>query len=229
MAGYPRVIGRYYPGFGQAPDPSLDGPAMKRLAGYIAGYLAGGDVEGDVEGEEVGRHGRHRHHHMPMGRAPEAAGGSAPWRGMVAPGNPPIGEHHVPLPLNPETYNGTWSGPSGTGTGPAQAPAGTVITFSSRPQKPYKTARLIARGTKVGTTAVGNLIAQAFVGTSLQQGELGFFDLESIGAAQAFDTWVSLHQAEPGVWIRVQGTLTAFPTGSDYEVYTISALGHYLQ
>jgi len=234
MAGYPRVIGRYYPGFGSAADPNVDGPpAMKRLAGYIAGYLAGGgDVDGsDLDGEEremIGRHRRHKHQ-MAMGRAPDAAGSSAPWRGMVAPGNPPIGEHHVPLPLNPETFNGTWSGPAGTGSGAAQAPAGTVITFSARPQKPYKTARLIARGTKFGATAVGNLVAQVFVGTSLQQGELGFFDLESIGAATAFDTWVSLHQAEPGVWIRVQGTLTAFPTGSDFEVYTVSALGHYLQ
>jgi hypothetical protein len=230
MAGYPRVIGRYYPGFGQAADPGLAGAAgMKRLAGYIAGYLAGEDVDGeDVDGEEeIGR--RRRHHRMAMQRAPEAAGGSAPWRAMVAPGNPPIGEHHVPLPLNPETYNGTWSGPSGAGSGAAQAPSGTIITFSARPQKPYKTARLIAKGTKFGATAVGNLIAQVFVGTSLQQGELGYFDLESIGAATAFDTWVSLHQAEPGVWIRVQGTLTAFPTGSDFEVYTVSALGHYLQ
>jgi hypothetical protein len=166
--------------------------------------------------------------HAPFGIAvhppPGVAIHSPDWRPMMAPGNPPLGEHHTPLPLTAETYGGTWGNTSGGG-----APAGTIITFSARPQKPFKTTRLIARGAKSGTTAVGNIIAQLFVGTSLQQAELGFFDLESIGAATAFDTWISAHQAEPGVWIRVQATLTAFPTGTDFETYTVSALGHYLQ
>jgi hypothetical protein len=142
---------------------------------------------------------------------------------MVAPGSPPVGEGHVPLPLNAETFGGSWGNTTGGG-----APAGTRITFSARPQKPFKTARLLIRGTKSGATAVGNLIGQTFIGTDLQQGEVGDIDLESLGAANAFDTWVSFKQAEPGVWIRVQATLTAFPTGTDFELYTVTAIGHYL-
>ena len=129
----------------------------------------------------------------------------------------------MPLPLNPETFGGSWGNTTGGG-----APAGTTITFSARPQKPFKTARLLIRGTKSGTTAVGNLIGQTFIGTDLQQGEVGNIDLESLGAANAFDTWVSFKQAEPGVWIRVLATLTAFPTGTDFELYTCTAIGHYL-
>jgi hypothetical protein len=187
-----------------------------RVIGYHPGigYVAGG---GYVVGAEppVG---------LAVHPAPAPAVHSAPWRPMMAPGSPPLGEGHVPMPLTAETFGGAWTASGGTG-----APPGTLITFSARPQKPYKAARLIASGTKSGTTAIGRLIAQIFVGTSLQQAELGFFDLESIGAATAFDTWVSLHQAEPGVWIRVQGQLTAYPTGTDFETYVITALGHYLQ
>jgi hypothetical protein len=219
MAGYPRVIGRggppqqYYPGFGSAPAPyAAQGPDVD---GYVAGYVAGMRAVGiEPPGPPGGMHNMRVHPH------PAPAVHSAPWRGMIAPGVSPVQEGHVPLPLNAETDGGQW-GNGGAGTG-------GLIIFSARPQKPFKTARLIVRGTKVGATAVGNLVGEIFVGTDLQQGELGNIDLESIGAATAFDTWLSLKQAEPGVWIRVQATLTAFPSGTDFEVYTISALGHYL-
>ena len=207
MAGYPRVIG-YVAGAGR-----------HHVRGYVAGPNDGDDYH---PGFGVGQDPGPPEHAMMQGRAPHPHGRSAPWRGMVAPGVHPVQEGHVPLPMNPETFNGTW------GLNAGQAPAGTTILFSSRPQKPFKMARLIVRGTKVGASAVGNLIGELFVGTDLQQGELGFIDLESIGAATAFDTWLSFKQAEPGVWIRCQATLTAFPTGTDFEVYTISALGHYL-
>lgn len=195
MAGYPRVIG-YYPGTG--------------VYGYIAG-AGPAPLLAPAAGIPV------QHHHQgPMMHSPS-------WRPMNAPGSPPLGEGHVALPLNPETFSGSWGNTAGGG-----APSGTTIIFSGRPQKPFKPARLIVRGTKSGATAIGNLIGQAFVGTDLQQGELGNIDLESIGAATAFDTWISWKQAEPGVWIRVQCTLTAFPTGTDFETYTITVLGHYL-
>jgi len=193
-AGYPRVVGW---------------PAVGPGTG-VYGYVAG--VEPMMAPHALAVH--------PAGPPAIHAPG---WRGsMIAPGVNAPQEGHVPLPLNPETFSGTW------GTGAGQAPAGTTIIFSGRPQKPFKPARLVIRGTKAGPTAVGNLIGQVFVGTDLQQGELGNIDLESIGAATAFDTWISFKQAEPGVWIRVQATLTAFPTGTDTELYTITVLGHYL-
>ena len=217
MAGYPRVVGgHYYPGTGVQ-------------GGYVAGYDQWGRGV-DQYGQVVGAAPAAPPPPMLMAPHPSMmqvhpAGPpniqAPPWRPMVAPGSPPLGEGHVPIPLTAETFGGTWGGAAG-------GPAGSVIIFSARPQKPFKTARLIVRGTKSGPTAIGNLIGQTFIGTSLQQGELGFIDLESIGAANAFDTWVSMHQAEPGVWIRVQATLTAFPTAPDFEVYTLTALGHYL-
>jgi hypothetical protein len=204
MAGYPRVIGYV---------------AGSRSRARTHGYVAGPEEDDDYHpGFGVGQDGMA----IMQARQPHPHGRSAPWRGMIAPGVHPVQEGHVPLPLNPETFNGTW------GLNAGQAPAGTTILFSARPQKPFKTARLIVRGTKVGPTAVGNLVGEVFVGTDLQQGELGNIDLESIGAATAFDTWLSFKQAEPGVWIRVQATLTAFPSGTDFETYLISALGHYL-
>jgi hypothetical protein len=222
MPGYPRVVG-YHPGVGS--------PGSGRIVGYVAG-----EVEGEVDGEEhvigythdgepiVGKR-HHKHHRKHTHGLPEHLHPqSPPWRAMVAPGSPPVGEGHVPIPLNPETFGGVW----GAGATPAGAPAGATIIFSARPQKPYKTSRLLIRGTKSGTTAVGNLVGQTFIGTDLQQGEVGNIDLESLGAANAFDTWVSFKQAEPGVWMRVLATLTAFPTGTDFEAYTVTAVGHYL-
>jgi hypothetical protein len=228
--GYPRVVG-HYPGTG--------------MSGYVAGedYMAGGAVP---PGTMVPMgHPQHPATQRMLGAAPAGWPHMVPlplphppphhqhmhghpihspeWRPMNAPGSPPLGEGHVALPLNPETFGGSWGNTTGGG-----APAGTTIIFSSRPQKPFKTSRILIRGTKSGTTAVGNMIGQIFVGTDLQQGEVGNIDLESIGAANAFDTWVSLKQAEPGVWIRILATLSAFPTGTDFELYTCTAIGHYL-
>jgi hypothetical protein len=203
-----------------------------RLVGYVAGgYAPGTGMSGYVAGVDpatgapvmvpAGHPHAHQHHHHAHGGGHPIH--SPPWRPMNAPGSPPLGEGHVQLPLSAETFGGSWGNTTAGG-----APAGTTIIFSGRPQKPYKTSRLIVRGTKSGATAIGNLIGQVFVGTDLQQGELGNSDLESLGAANAFDTWVSYKQAEPGVWIRVQATLTAFPTGTDFETYTIMLIGHYL-
>jgi hypothetical protein len=214
MAGYPRVVGGRYPGTGMHEDPAY-------VAGYIAG--AGGGHVGAAAVDAAQRMMAAVQQPQPQVAVPaNLAPQQLPWRPMVAPGIAPVGEGHVPMPMLAETYGGVWGGAAG-------APAGTVITFSARPQKPFKPTRLLARGTKSGATAIGNLIGQTFVGTDLQQAELGFADLETLGAGTAFDTWISFSQAEPGVWIRIQATLTAFPTPPDFEAYTLTLIGHYLQ
>ena len=201
-AGYPRVIG-YHPG-----------------VGYVAGadYVVGADP---ATGAPVA---------LPVHAAPAPAVHSAPWRPMMAPGSPPLGEGHVPMPLSAETFSGTWTATGGTG-----APPGTLITFSARPQKPFKLTRILARTTIVSNTngtAIGTPVGQLFVGTDLQQGELGFIDLATIGAGGSFDTWVSCKQAEPGVLIRLQTGLTVYPsdttTHTDSVLVTITVLGHFL-
>jgi|HubBroStandDraft_2_1064218.scaffolds.fasta_scaffold00423_14 hypothetical protein len=207
MAGYPRVLG-YHPGVGYV------------AGGYVAGHEQE-EVEGPYEQPQavVGRHPHHRHMH----------GHTAPWREMNAPGSPPLGEGHVPMPLNAEEFNGVWAGSTAAVGG---SPAAGTITFSARPQKPFKMTRLlIGKGGTAGGIAIAHLVGQAFVGTDLQQGEVGSIDLESIGAPGAFDTWMSWKQAEPGVWIRCLASLLGpptFVTTSDYVQYTITAIGHYL-
>lgn len=208
MAGYPRVIGaaaHYYPGFGMVPYG-------------VHGYVAGPEEVGAGFGMPMfNRPGLGM---VPVQAPPPPTIQSPPWRPMVAPGTPPVGEGHVPMPLNPETFGGTW--------GAGGAAAGATITFSGRPQKPFKPTRLLISATKSGATAVGRLIGQVFVGTDLQQGELGNIDLETLGAGGAFDTWISFKQVEPGVWLRMQATLSAFPTAPDFETYVTTCIGHYL-
>ena len=205
----------------------------RNIAGYVAGYYPGTGVYGaEAPHPALLAHPHGHPGHVMVHPAGPPAVHSPPWRSMMAPGSPPLGEGHVPLPLTPEQFASgpgqaaVWGAPAGGGG----APPGTVITFSARPQKPFKTARLLVR--KSGPNAAGAaVVGQSFVGTDLQQGELGFFDIETVGAGGSFDTWVSFKQAEPGVWIRIQATLTAFPastTGTDFVVVTISALGHYL-
>jgi len=212
-AGYPRVIG-YAPG-----------------TGIYGEYVVGADAPGAPPRAAMVHPATMAFHPAAPGQPPPVmiqppapqpiAIQSPPWRPMMAPGSPPLGEGHVPMPLNPETFGGTWGGAAG-------APAGTTITFSARPQKPFKATRVLISATKSGPTAIGRLVGQTFVGTDLQQGELGNVDLESLGAGGSFDTWISFKQAEPGVWLRVQGTLTAFPTAPDFETYIVTAIGHYL-
>jgi hypothetical protein len=210
MAGYPRVIG-YYPGtgiHGTYMGPPYYGHPMN-------GYLAGADAP-LLPGAAP--------HLMPVHGGGPPAVVSPPWRPMMAPGSPPLGEGHVPIPLNPETFGGVWGNTTGGG-----APAGTVITFSARPQKPFKASRLLIRGSASGASAAGtSLVGQVYIGTDLQQGEVGNIDLESLGAATAFDTWISFKQAEPGVWIRVLASVTIQPTTTDFKQYTVTAIGHYL-
>jgi hypothetical protein len=209
MAGYPRVIG-YYPGTG------IHG-------GYVAGAYGGPPYYGHpVSGADAPMLAAP--HHMPVHGGGPPAVHSPPWRPMMAPGSPPLGEGHVPMPMNPETFGGVFGNTAGGG-----APVGTTITFSARPQKPFKCSRLLIRGSASGATAAAtSLVGQVYIGTDLQQGEVGNIDLESIGAATAFDTWISFKQAEPGVWMRVLATVTIFPTGTDFKSYTVTAIGHYL-
>ena len=96
MAGYPRVIGGYVAG------------------GYVAGAYPGTGIYGQPppqpmlpppQGYGQPGYGHHPHHHQYM-LPPELHPHSPPWRPMVAPGSPPVGEGHVPMPLNAEEFNG---------------------------------------------------------------------------------------------------------------------------
>jgi hypothetical protein len=207
--------------------PTLrDQAIQQQQVGYprVVGYIAGPGYYPGVGAEAPAAPMMPVHQGMPVHGAPHPAIHSAPWRPMMAPGSPPLGEGHVPIPLTPETFGGVF--------GAGGAATGAVITFSARPQKPYKLTRLLVRGVKTAGAQNAALVGQGFIGTDLQQGELGNIDLETLGAGGAFDTWLSWKQAEPGVWIRVQATLLGAPTfttpTTDSATYIITAIGHYL-
>ena len=72
-------------------------------------------------------------------------------------------------------------------------------------QKPYRAERMIFIVTRIGDTAASPRVqGQIFVGTDLQQGELGLIDFESLGATTAFGTRLTLTPASPGVFLRLQ-------------------------
>jgi hypothetical protein len=170
-----------------------------------------GSVMGSVMGHEpfgiVGRaqhHGHHGHHasHGSMIKVPPAA----PWRGgQLAHGVEMADEGMLPMPL---------SGSGGTNTFSATV---SNITFQGQMQKPYRGERLIFIVTRIGASAANLRVqGQIFVGTDLQQGELGLIDFESLGATTAFGTRLTLTPATPGVFLRLQGQLVGGAlTGTD--------------
>lgn len=167
-----------------------------------------GSVMGSVMGEEVGRRHIQRHH-----AAPHQAGGAmvqlAPkpqWRhGELAHGVQAPDTGMFPLPL---------SGTGGTNTFTATV---SSITFQGSLQKPYRSERLIFVVTRIGASATNLRVqGQIFVGTDLQQGELGLLDLETLGAVTAFGTRLTLSPANPGVFVRLQTQLVGGAlTGTD--------------
>jgi hypothetical protein len=170
-----------------------------------------GAVMGSVMGPTgvVGRAG-HQHHRM---HPAHHAGGAhitlpqtAPWRhGEIAHGVQAPDTGMFPLPL---------SGTGGTNTFSATV---SSITFQGSLQKPYRSERLIFIVTRIGASATNLRVqGQIFVGTDLQQGELGLLDLESLGAVTAFGTRLTLSPANPGVFVRIQSQLVGGAlTGTD--------------
>lgn len=155
-----------------------------------------GSVMGSVMGEnQFGVVGRSHHaaHHGSMIKVPP----KAPWRGgQLAHGVEMADEGMLPMPL---------SGAAGTNTFTATI---STITFQGQMQKPYRGERLIFIVTRVGASAANLRVqGQIFVGTDLQQGELGLIDFESLGATTAFGTRLTLTPATPGVFLRLQTQL----------------------
>lgn len=137
-----------------------------------------------------------------------------PWRGrQLAPGVIAPDQGLLPLPL---------TGSGGTNTFTA---AINTITFEGQLQKPFRGERLLVSTTRTGTSAVGRLVSQLFVGTDLQQLDVPGFDAEQVGAVTAFGVRLTMKPAQPGVFIRLVTTLSAALTSTDTIAATVTILG----
>lgn len=164
----------------------------------VVGYDdAGEPVYQPVQGAVMGGAVMGRRHHHAHGGAQIQLPPKPEWRhGELAHGVQAPDTGMFPLPM--------------TGTGGTNTFSATVssITFQGSLQKPYRAERLIFIVTRIGTSAANLRVqGQMFIGTDLQQGELGLLDFESLGAVTAFGTRLTLTPANPGVLIRLQTQL----------------------
>lgn len=166
------------------------------------------DVEGDVMGMDVVGRGRGRGRHR-LARLPA----KPHWRSQLAPGVIQPDEGMVPLPLQPLANSGTFNSTL------------SVITFQGQLQKPFRGERLLTSTVRTGTSAVGRLLTQFFIGTDLMQADIQGWDAELIGNPNSFGTRLTMKAAEPGVLIRAIVTLSNNLAGTDTIFANFTLLG----
>jgi hypothetical protein len=176
--------------------------------------LDGDDLDGDVMGfDVVGARGRARRAGRGgarMARIPQRPG----WRNQLAPGVIQPDEGLVPLPLSSTSATSTFTA------------AVTSLTFQGQLQKPFRGERVLVSVSRTGTTATpARFLGQFFVGTDLQQADIQAWDMELIGNPNSFGTRLTMKSAEPGVLIRVLGTLSSALAGTDTVAVTVLLLG----
>lgn len=167
------------------------GDEMSGEEGYP---VQGGYVMGDGGFATVGRgrHPHHRGHHLALPPTPD-------WRRRdVAPGVPGPDEGLEPLPLRPDSLDGTWDAAHSTAT----------ITFLGRVQRPFRAERLLVRVGRfpdyvAGIPQQGVRTDTLFFGTTLGQAQRGDVDLELLGASNAFGVRMRQVPVAPGVDIEI--------------------------
>ena len=184
-------------GYDDAGEPVYKQTAEGSVMGSVMGQYGmvpygGGGYPGMVLGAAHHGHGHHAQHHRAIIPPPKPE-----WRqGDLAHGVQQPDTGLLPMPLN---------GAGGTNVFTATVPN---ITFQSQVQKPYRAERMVFIVTRTGASAAAiRAQGQIFVGTDLQQGELGLLDFESLGAPTAFGFRLSLTPASPGVFLRLQTQL----------------------
>jgi len=174
----------------------------------VVGYdVEGGEIMGEIMGDDEVV-GRRRHRRIALPAKPG-------WRSQLAPGVIQPDEGLVPLPLAPV-------GGSGGGTFSATV---TSLTFQGQLQKPFRPERVLTSVVRTGTSSTGRLLAQWFVGTDLQQADIGAWDIELVGQANAFGTRLTMKAAEPGVLIRSIITPSSALAGTDTIFLSVLVLG----
>jgi hypothetical protein len=137
------------------------------------------------------------------------------WRNQLAPGVPVPDYGVFPVPLTPQTNNGTFTA------------AIANIEYRAVAQVPFRGERLITRVTRVGTSAAG---AQVFatngvhIGIRPQVGVLGPMNLEDY-TANAFGVRLVMQQATQGAEVRVFAFISPALAGTDTLTLSIQILG----
>ena len=103
--------------------------------------------------------------------------------------------------------------------------AAQTNTFEGQIQKPFRGERWLVSTVRTGTTAVGRLLAQIFVGTDLAQLDVPQIDLEQFGDPNAFGVRLTMKPAQPGVFIRAVTALSSALAGTDTIFASVQLLG----
>lgn len=190
-------------------DDGVDGDVMGDVMGdgSLNDYEGGAAVVGyTAEGYPmvVGK-GRSRR------RGPRVQLTKPGWRSaQLAPGVVAPDQGMLPLPMGSFTYS----------VANGQAP-----TFQGSLQKPFRGERLLVSVVRTGTTAVGRIMGQLFVGSDLAQLDVPAIDIEQIGNPQAFGVRLTMKPAQPGVFMRIVTALSSAITGTDTIFCTVTLLG----
>lgn len=197
------------------------------VVGDVMGYDDGDDVQGDVMGYG-GPYGNFQGGAQVVGYDdqgyPMVVGRAAPprrrhpqvrltkpgWRdSTLAPGVIAPDEGLLSLPMGSVTF----------------ALATQTFTFTGQVQKPFRGERLLVTTVRTGTTAVGRIMGQIFVGSDLAALDVPPVDIEQLGQPTAFGVRMAMKPAQPGVFIRIVCTLSTAIAGTDTIFCTVQLLG----
>jgi len=191
---------------------------MSVLGMDLVGHDLDGELDGELEGDVLGfetvgarrrHHRRHHHRYNPYAlQRPD-------WRSQeLAPGVNMPQEGMIPLPMSPLSNGGTFTA------------SVTNITYQGQLQVPFRSERLLATTSRVGTSAVApRCLGQFFVGVGLQQADIQGIDVEAVGAPTAFGVRMTMVQAPPGVLVRVPVVLSIGLTDTDTIFLSMTFMG----
>jgi hypothetical protein len=188
-----------------------------QVVGDVMGDVMGedDDVSGDDDGAQVVGYNDDGYPIVVTGKKRRRGGSTVHvqkpnWRqSQLAPGVIAPDQGLLPLPMGNFTF----------------ALAAQTNTFQGQLQKPFRGERLLVSTVRTGTSAVGRLLGQIFVGTDLSALDIAPVDLEQIGSPQAFGVRLTMKPAQPGVFIRIVTTLSSAIASTDTIFASVQLLG----
>lgn len=189
VLGYEEVLGTALVGYDELDSYELEGAAVPARAALVR---------------------------RPMRPAPRPAVVRRPkWRNQLAPGVPTPDYGVFPVPLTPQTNNGTFTA------------AIANIEYRAVAQIPFRGERLLTRVARVGASAAGSIVFAnngVHIGIRPQVGVLGPIALEDY-SANAFGVRLVMQQATQGAEIRAFTFVQPTLAGTDTLTLSMQILG----